>query len=332
MRTQFIGLALAVAVAAASPAAAQDTKAAEVLAKTRKALGDKKLDTLKTLSLQAATERNVGSMQMSSDVEIALELPDKYVRSEAGRGAMSMNMTTGFNGDKAIMPAGGMSMAPGGAMVFRMGPGGPIPQEGPKPTPEQLAEIHTSAVRSQKTELSRLMLGWFGMTHPSLRAQYTYAGEAESPDGKAHVIDVKDDDGFAARLFIDQNNYLPLMVTYQGRQPRMVTTGGAPGTMRVHGPGASQPQPPSQAQTRELSDEERKKLAADAEKAIQQQIAQAPTVEFSLFFDDWREVDGIQFPHVMRRASGGETTEEWKVTKVKVNPKLDTKTFAVETK
>ena len=32
---------------------AQDAKAAEVLAKTRKALGDKKLEALKTLSLQA---------------------------------------------------------------------------------------------------------------------------------------------------------------------------------------------------------------------------------------------------------------------------------------
>ena len=29
------------------------------------------------------------------------------------------------------------------------------------------------------------MLGWFAMAHPALNAQYTYAGEAESPDGKA---------------------------------------------------------------------------------------------------------------------------------------------------
>jgi len=55
-------------------------------------------------------------------------------------------------------------------------------------------------------------------------------------------------------------------------------------------------------------------------------------VEFSLFFDDWREVDGVTFPHVMRRAAGGETSEEWTINKVKVNPKIDAKTFAVAAK
>ena len=37
---------------------------------------------------------------------------------------------------------------------------------------------------------------------------------------------MKNADGFAARLFIDEKTQLPLMVTYQGPQPRMVTTGG----------------------------------------------------------------------------------------------------------
>ena len=41
------------------------------------------------------------------------------------------------------------------------------------------------------------MLGWFAAAHPSLSVEYTYAGEAESPDGKADVIDVKNADGFA---------------------------------------------------------------------------------------------------------------------------------------
>ena len=31
------------------------------------------------------------------------------------------------------------------------------------------------------------------------------------------MIDVKNADNFAARLFIDQQTHLPLMVTYQGR-------------------------------------------------------------------------------------------------------------------
>jgi hypothetical protein len=321
MKKQLIGAALVLgAMAVAVPAAAQDAKAAEILGRTRKALGDGKLDGLTSITLHAATQRNVGSMQMTSDVEIAVEMPDKYVRNEVSNGMMgAMTLNTGFNGDKAIMPAGAMSSAPGGAMVIRMGPGGMIPNDGPGPTPEQQEQMNKAALRSQRTEVSRLMLGWFAMTHPSIAAHYTFAGEAESPDGKAFVIEVKDADGFAARLFIDQNNYLPLMVTYQGRQPRVVTAGGpgAGGQVRT--------------ETRPLSDEEKKKLEGDAGR-MHRQMADAPSVEFSMFFDDWREVDGVQFPHVMRRGSGGETNEEWTISKVKINPKIDAKKFALDTK
>jgi hypothetical protein len=304
-------------------ASAQDAKAAEILAKTRQALGGAKLDTLKSLAVEAASQRNMGQMQMAADVEILLELPDKYLRSENSRGPMSMTMNTGFNGDTAILPAG-VSMAGGGTMVIRMGPGGPIGGDAPKLTDEQKAQLNKGSLRTAKVELSRLMLGWFATAHPSLAAQYTYAGEAESPDGKAHVIDVKDADGFEARLFIDQNTYLPLMVTYKGRQPHIVTAGG-PMTRTIQGAGAA-----AQTQARQLTDDERRKLAQEAEAQVARSMSEQPMVEFSMFFDDWREVDGITFPHLMRRGSGGETNEEWTISKVKVNPKIDAKKFAVD--
>ena len=132
-----------------------------------------------------------------------------------------------------------------------------------------------------------MMLGWFGMAHPSLHSRYSYAGEAESPDGKAHVIDVKDAEGFEARLFIDQNNYLPLMVTYKGRQPRMVTQRTPGSGAAAHGGSGSG------TEARPLTDEEREKLQQDGEAQIKREMADQPMVEFSLFFDDWREVGGI---------------------------------------
>jgi hypothetical protein len=311
--------ALLIAMSAGS-AFGQDAKAAEVLAKTRQALGGAKLDALKSLSLAATTHRNVGQMQMTSDVEIAMEMPDKYLRSEASRGGMmSMTMNSGFNGDNAILPANA-SFGGGGMMIVRVGPGGPV-SDGPTMTDEQRAELNKVSLRTSRAELSRMMLGWFGMAHPLLHVQYTYAGEAESPDGKAHVIDVKDAEGFEARLFIDQNNYLPLMVTYKGRQPRVVTQ-RMPGAA---GHGASS----SGTSSRPLSDDERRKLQQDAEAQVRREAAEQPLVDFSLFFDDWREIDGINFPHALRRAVAGETTEEWTIDKVKVNPKLDPKKFAV---
>jgi hypothetical protein len=334
MKTHFVGFTVAVALLGGitpTPAHAQDAKAAEVIGKTRKALGDRKLDALKTFTAQAAMDRNVGTMQTSSEVELFVEMPDKYLKSEASRGMMNMTMATGFNGDTAIMPAGGnMSMGAGGGMVFRMGPGGALHSEGDKPTPEQLAQMNQVSLRNARTEVSRMMLGWFGAAHPSLHAQYTYAGEAESPDGKAHVIDVKDADGFEARLFIDQNNYLPLMVTYKARQPRIMTSGGPRTVARGTAPGGANVQ--TREMTRDMNDDERKKARADMEKMLAQQTAEQPLSDFTLFFDDWREVDGLTFPHKMRRAVAGETTEEWTFTKVKVNSKIDAAKFAVEAK
>src|SRR5688500_12592351 len=100
----FLSVALMGAASLSQPVLAQD-KAAEVLANVRKAIGAGKLETLKTFSLEAARARNVGSRQMTSEIEIFLELPDKYVRVENMTAPAPMTMTTGFNGEKVIRPA-----------------------------------------------------------------------------------------------------------------------------------------------------------------------------------------------------------------------------------
>jgi hypothetical protein len=50
-------------------------------------------------------------------------------------------------------------------------------------------------------------------------------------------------------------------------------------------------------------------------------------VDYTLYFEDWREAGGLRFPHKIRRATAGTTSEEWTVTRVKVNPKIDPKKF-----
>ena len=314
MRTMIAAGVMATVCLASARAQQDDRKAVDVIARARKAIGGSKLDAIKSLTLQAAAQRNVGNFQINSDVEVALEWPDKYMKSESSSGGMmAMANTSGFNGDRPLKSAAPAGIAPGGAMVIRMGPGGPI-ASGEKPAPEQQQQIDRQMVRSSRQEITRLMLGWFAMPHPSVAAQYTYGGEAESADGKAHVIDVKGADGFAARLFIDASTALPLMLTYQGPQPRMVTAGGP------RRPGGEGPRP--------LTEEDRKKAQADAEKQLQELQNQPPTlVEYALYFDDWRDVDGIKFPHAFRRAMAGVTTEEWTISKVKLNARVDPKKF-----
>jgi hypothetical protein len=317
-------VALIVALAFARGVAGQDAKATEVLAGARKAIGGKKLDGLTSLSVQAVAQRNVGNFQMTSDLELLLNLPDKYVRSESSNSPMvTMSNTTGFNGDRPIKRAAQAGMPAGGGMMIRMGgPGMPMRGNAERPTPEQQAQLDKQLLRSARLEISHLMLGWFAATHPSIAAHYTYAGEAESPDGKAYIVDAKSADGFAARLFIDEATHLPLMLTYQASQARTVTVGGPPpsgGRGRAEGAG------------RPASPEERQRIEADAQGELEQLQAQPPAlVEYTLYFDDWREEDGIKFPHALRRASAGTTMEEWTVSKVKVNPKIDPRKFDSE--
>jgi hypothetical protein len=325
-------LALAAAIAFAQPVAfiAQEVgKAAEILARTRKAIGDKKLDALKTFSVESSLQRNVQTMQMNSEVEILLDLPGRYLRSEVSSGSgshggmvvMGGGGVTGFDGDRPLqkLNTGGL---PGGGMVIRMG--GPAgSSNGEKPAPEQLAEMSKTMVRSSQTEASRLMLGWFAMAHPSINAQYTFAGEAESPDGKAWVIDVSSADKFAARLFIDVQTDLPLMVTYKAAQPRMMTAGG--GARQVTPMGGSGH---SVTMNSSMTDEEKKTAQAEIDKRVRE-LQQTPAVmaDYTVFFEEWKDADGVKFPFKMRRAMGNETTEEWAISKIKVNPKIDPRRF-----
>jgi hypothetical protein len=217
--------------------------------------------------------------------------------------------TTGFNGDRVLQKIGG---GMGGGMVIRMGGGGGPAPSGEKPSPEQLEQMKVSALRSSKVEASRLMLGWFAMAHPAAHAEYTYLGEAESVEGKAFVIEAKNADGFAARLFIDERSHLPLMITYKAAQPRMVTqTMNAPAGGHATGGHAT--------------------AGGDAQRQMESAPNQPPAMaDYTVYFEEWRDADGVKFPSRMRRATDGSTVEEWSLSKVKVNPKIDPKKFAVE--
>ena len=84
------------------------------------------------------------------------------------------------------------------------------------------------------------------------------------------MVDARNADGFAARVFIDEKTHLPLMVTYQGPQPRMVTAGGPP---PGSGAGAG-----AQAPARPASQVDPKQLADEAKKQIDQMQKQPPVM------------------------------------------------------
>jgi hypothetical protein len=71
--------------------------------------------------------------------------------------------------------------------------------------------------------------------------------------------------------------------------------------------------------------------ATDPRQQVQALQPQEPSmVDVTLYFEDWRDADGVKFPFKIRRAMAGTTSEEWTVSKVKINPKIDAKKFAVD--
>src|SRR5262245_13130896 len=205
---------------------AQDAaaKAQQLIAQARAAMGGGKL---KSLSVTGAYRRTLGQMEMAGEVNYDLSLPDKVLKTETMNPMPGLEITRieAINGDDVWedqqQHGGG-----GGVVMFRRGPGGP---GGPPTDPQKAKEALQLGVRS---DFARLSLGWLLTTPTSFPVEFSYAGEAESPEGKADVLEVKGPGGFAARLFLDQKTHYPLMLSYNGRKPRFVTQTAAPGGHR----------------------------------------------------------------------------------------------------
>jgi hypothetical protein len=234
----------------------------------------------------------------------------------ANMGNMSVYRNAGFNGDGLInlvdqppsLGGGG-----GGTFVRMVGPGGGPGAPGAALTPEQKAQNDRVMVLNNKREFARLTLGMFGSSYAAFPVEFTYAGEAEAADGKAHVIDVKGQEDFTARLFVDARTSLPLMLSWMALEPlapMSITRGG--------GPGGSAP-----------TEEEMKKMMDDAAARRKEAEANRKMVEYRVYYSNFRAVGGLKLPHTLKRAVDGKPTEEMTFDSIKVNPKIDSKKFEI---
>jgi hypothetical protein len=277
-----------------SPLAAQD-KAADVITEMRKALGGAKLDSVKALSLEGPFQRDAGPRQMAGTNALTIQLPDHMYRSEEIElpGGASMERITALNGTQAwddMKQRGGMG---GGMQIVMAGPGG-----------RELnpAAIEETRLRRTRTELMRYLLAFFG----SATLQPTWVAVAEAPEGKADVLEVKNEGGASVRLFVDQQTHLPLMLQYQEVRPRMMF-GGGPGRGGGTGGGRGEP---GQRPTPEEIQRRRDQMPPPAPSTV------------NLYLADYKNVDGVMLPHRLTQSVDGKPVEEWTLEKVKVNPSI----------
>lgn len=278
---------------------ADDQRANEILKQAREAIGgEQRLQKLETLHINGQYRRVFGERQMGGDREISIALPDKYlVEDSMNPGGLSTAMinTRGLNGERAWSGSSG-----GGGMVFRIGGPG-----GAQLTPEQM---EAALRRVYQAEFTRYVLAMTLAPPASLSLEYKYAGESDVDGEPVEVVDVSGPDKFAARLFFDKQSHLPLLLSYRGPKPRIMTMSRPAG-------GNAKP-------------EDIKKAREEAEKKLHAETPAAPEeVDFFIRLSDHKKVDGLMLPFKLTFLTDSEVSEEFEISKYQVNPRFKADKF-----
>ena len=228
-----------------APLAAED-RVAVVLTQVRTALGgEQKLAAVKAISAEGPFRRAMGSRSIEGSISLLLVRPDRLRRSEESRflGATAERIAT-FDGtqeweetvnaarvggsgfDHSYLGGGAQSGQAGTDHAHETdqfhahgraesgGPGGALTEE----------QVNAARIRRMKMELQR----WTVALLSDSNQPFTDAGQAESPDGPADVLETKDEAGRPVRYFIDPANHMPLMVQYQEVRPQAMPAQGVP--------------------------------------------------------------------------------------------------------
>jgi len=299
MRNLLLLLSL-VLLSAPAALANDDARAQEILKQARQAIGgDEQLQKIQSLQINGQYRRMFGDRQMGGDREISISLPNKYLVEDAmNAGGLSTAMINfrGLNGDKAFSGNSGG----GGGMVFRIGGPG-----GQQASPEQMEEMQR---RIYTAEFSRYLLAIILTPPPSLAVEYKYAGESDVEDAQADVIDVSGPNKFAVRVFFDKKSHMPLLLSYRGPKPRIMT---------MQRPAGSAPKAEDVAKARE---EAEKKMNAEAPAVPEE-------VDFYIRMTDYKKVGSVMVPHKLTFLTENEVSEEFEISKYQLNPQFKADRF-----
>ena len=314
-----------------------DERAAKVLADARAALGgEAKLAAIKSFTTTGRTRRVQGDNLVPIEFEILVELPDKYLRKDEVPAQESDPTTIGFNGPNLLqIPA----------------PVAPEPRPGmPAPPPGQFETMLKARALTARQDFARLMLGLFATSTDAYPLTFKYIGQAEAPQGKAHVLEATGESNFKIKYFVHMESSLPVMVSWTGpaRPTAPMRTAPPADAHAAHGPPAAAapaaappPAPPSARAAPATSGAAPSAQAPPAPSrpgaAPSAQAPQAPSSpgqatappENRLYFADYRDVDGIKLPFRLRRGIGTNTTEETTFDRFRLNPKIDPRRFEV---
>lgn len=297
----------AAALCAAAPAAdAQDAeRGAALLAQARNAIGgEARLGAVKTLDVQGDFKRMAGQTTIEGELQVRVERPDKLRRDEdlsLPGGGPAIVRTEVLNG------AAVWDENSGGQFFTRLGrgDGGGGGDGGGRGSAARgraamdPARLEDAQRRARQAELARFLLIWL----LQVDGPVSWVATAESPDGRADVLEIASASGPPVRLFLDQASHMPLMLTWQGNAPQLVLGGrrgarggrGAPGGDSAPGDGPPANRPPA-------------------------------TLQITL--SEYKTVDGLRLPHLVTRGANDTTLEEWTIDRYRINSSFRADVFA----
>jgi hypothetical protein len=276
----------------------------------REALGgEAKLAAIRSLSLTAQTQLPAPSPQMPGlrgRIELDFLLPGQFRRSErlqfGAEESGGMTMIETLNGEASWSDV--ISTGSARALNFESA-------EHP-----QLLAVRTQELRRQFARY------WFALflaaPAGSSAIEWRAAGEAELPEGRAEVFEVRGPDELQARLFLDAQSHRPLMLSYRAAPMfiaapavgiGVVSSAGAPGDQTISNAFEVVAFPPT---------------AAAPAIAVSMPLQE---VEIQMHLADYRAVDGVLLPHRIRTSIAGAPGELWEIPAYKINPPLSAESF-----
>ena len=241
-------------------AAAPDPKTASVVSAARAALGGARLAAVRSLQLEGQCQI-FAEYTLTGTRDLRAVLPDAFLFITRSR---DVNSTVGWGLRKEAMFR--VQSSPSASLL-------------PKAQAEAVERVFEKTFRREAT---RLLVGLLLTTETPVAVSFAYGGQAHSPDGVADVIDLKWSEGLDARLFVDADTHLPLMMTFE--------------ELRIRGG------PPRSRSEMVIAMPEWEKVAQ------------------ALYFSDHRKVDGVMIPHAIIHAIAGNTYYEWTVDRARINP------------
>lgn len=286
----------------ATLAAQQAPDAGRVLADMRQALGgDAAIAAVQAFSATGSESRNVNGHTGTADVEWVCQLPDRFVRVRRLMSPAGETIETdGFNGDAHIRRRDSDLSYPPDAFQHD--------------TPDQKAEREKRAVLSLKHDFSRVAIAMIGV--PSIDPLDASIDTPQAVEGKhMDVVALRSTDGYEARLFVDSASHLPFAIAWLAA-PIVTLTSTTTEMVRVprgQSPNAVLPPPPPPP------------TIPGGDPA-----AGLPKVLHQLRFEDYRPENGLNWPHRFVERVGTQVWTTTKVSKYRINPKIDSKTFAAK--